>query len=276
MQTKASQTAVLARGQFFGSSVASRELGGSCLTIRKYEAGTSLGWHGHGSPYLTFVLRGGYRERLRSRVRDCAEQQLVLHPAGEVHADEFAGASHLLNIELDAAWLRSVAVPESSLDSASVVASAEISAIMGRAAREIRITDAASSIVVEGLMLELLGELARQGSRDRAPHWLRGVRDEIAARFREPLSLARLAEIAAVHPVHLARSFRQHFGRTVGEEIRHQRIEHAKARIRAGVPLAEVALEAGFADQSHLTRTFRCITRLTPSEYRRAGRVPRR
>jgi AraC-like DNA-binding protein len=35
-------------------------------------------------------------------------------------------------------------------------------------------------------------------------------------------------------------------------------------------PIAQIALDAGFADQSHLTRAFKQHTGLTPAEYRRA------
>jgi AraC family transcriptional regulator len=41
----------------------------------------------------------------------------------------------------------------------------------------------------------------------------------------------------------------------------------------SALPLAEIALAAGFTDQSHLTRVFRRQTRMTPSEFRRASRA---
>jgi len=261
---------------FFGAPVVARQFGRFQLSLTEYAGGTSLPWHVHDQAYLCFVVRGRYRERLRGGARECGAEQMIVHPAGEVHADEFAARSRCLNIEMEAEWLRSIAARGAMLDAPAVYASADISAIVARAGREVRTNDALSPMIVEGIMLELLGELARGRETDRAPRWLLGVRDEVAASFRRPPSLASLAAGAAVHPVHLARSFRRRFGCTVGDMIRRLRVDAAKRAIRAGLPLCDVAADAGFADQSHLARTFRAVTGMTPSDFRRAHRVKRR
>jgi AraC family transcriptional regulator len=98
---------------------------------------------------------------------------------------------------------------------------------------------------------------------------LRDVRDLIAAHYTEPLDLADLAALLGIDSVHVARAFRQHYGCTVGDRIRELRIERAKTRIAAKMPLSEVALDAGFADQSHFTHTFRRAPGVTPSVWGR-------
>jgi AraC family transcriptional regulator len=263
---------LLGRGQFLGAQVAAEQLGGFLLSVTDYPRGATLRWHGHDEPYLTYVVRGLYRERTRSTLRDCLRHHLVIHPPGEIHSDEFTAAARCLNIHIDREWRsrfdRALAAP-------AVAASSVISALVARAARELRSPDGVSPMVIEGLMLELFGELARSRTPDRAPGWLHAVRDEIESRFREPLTLGSLASGASVHPVHLARTFRRHFGRTVGEMIRELRVQYARTGIRSGIPLRQLAAEAGFADQSHLTRTFRALTGTTPAEYRRAKGLPR-
>jgi transcriptional regulator GlxA family with amidase domain len=44
-------------------------------------------------------------------------------------------------------------------------------------------------------------------------------------------------------------------------------VRHAKSLLRAGLPIALVAAEAGFYDQAHLTRHFKRIVGLTPGRY---------
>jgi AraC family transcriptional regulator len=70
--------------------------------------------------------------------------------------------------------------------------------------------------------------------------------------------------------VRLARTFRRQRGESVGDCVRRLRVESARRLLEDGrQPLSEVALAAGFADQSHFTRVFRRLTGMTPGEYRR-------
>ncbi|HEV7919657.1 MAG TPA: AraC family transcriptional regulator [Thermoanaerobaculia bacterium] len=260
----------LARNEFFGVRVAARQLGGFALSLTRYST-PSLPWHGHEEAYLTFVISGRYRERLRGGARDCLSRALVLHPAGEHHADEFASrAAVCLNLHFDRSWLRALATRGDSFERSAVLFTPSTSAIGARLAREFRRNDDLSPIAVEGLLLELFAETARSSaSGARAPAWLRKAHAIVTARFAAPPTLRTLAAEVSVHPVHLARAFRQHYGCTVGDLVRDLRVAFARERIRSGCPLATIATEAGFADQSHFTRTFRVATGMTPAEFRR-------
>jgi AraC family transcriptional regulator len=82
-----------------------------------------------------------------------------------------------------------------------------------------------------------------------------------------------LAQSVGVHPVTLARAFRQAFGCTVGEYVRHLRIERAAHQLAGTeLSLAEIALAAGFSDQSHFSNLFRHHTGLSPSKFRQVVR----
>jgi AraC family transcriptional regulator len=68
----------------------------------------------------------------------------------------------------------------------------------------------------------------------------------------------------------LSREFRRYYSCTVGEYVRHLRIEYACRLLSASnASLAEIALAAGFFDQSHFARNFKWQTGMTPHEYRR-------
>jgi transcriptional regulator GlxA family with amidase domain len=88
---------------------------------------------------------------------------------------------------------------------------------------------------------------------------------------------AELARAAGLSPAHLTRLFT----RTVGAPPRHfllwLRVRRARELLDQGLPLAQCATEAGFADQSHLHRAFVRIMGLTPGQYaaaRSAGLPP--
>jgi AraC family transcriptional regulator len=132
---------------------------------------------------------------------------------------------------------------------------------------------AASSLAIEGLALELIAEVSRPvgGScPERSPRWLGKARDFLDAHFREDVSLAATAAAAGVHPSHLARVFRRQLGSSVGEYVRAARVDFACRELARGEqPLAQIALAAGFTDQSHLARCVRQRTGMTPGAFRR-------
>jgi AraC family transcriptional regulator len=76
-----------------------------------------------------------------------------------------------------------------------------------------------------------------------------------------------------VHPSHLARSFRTYYRESLGGCARRLRLEWAAEKLaRSDVPLASLATEAGFVDQSHFTRAFKGQFGMTPARYRAAHR----
>ena len=85
----------------------------------------------------------------------------------------------------------------------------------------------------------------------------------------EALTLAEVAAVGGVHPAHLAREFRRHHHTSVASYVRCLRLTWAQGRLASsGDSIASVALEAGFADQSHFTRAFRRHSGLTPHAFR--------
>jgi AraC family transcriptional regulator len=148
-----------------------------------------------------------------------------------------------------------------------------IRGLVARAAEEFRSRSTAFELSVEGLLLELWAAVARhqtRGAEPGTPQWLVRARDYLHAHFREKLTLADIAAAAGVHPVHLAQVHRRLYGKTVGECVRELRIEFAcRALANPELSISRIALDAGFADHGHLTRSFRSGTGLTPSRYRR-------
>ena len=98
---------------------------------------------------------------------------------------------------------------------------------------------------------------------------VRAVCDYLAANRSEQVSLDALSEIAGLSKYHLLRAFTKETGITPYSYLETIRIDRAKTLLRQGVPAAEVALCAGFSDQSHFTNVFKRFNGLTPGQYRR-------
>lgn len=232
-----------------------------------YQAGQRLAHHEHESPYYCFVITGGYFEARPGQGYECAPCSLLFHPAGEAHANTFGSVpTRCFNIQVPASASRPP-VPHSPLH---IVAGQPV-ITAARMYREYRRRDEVSALILEGLALELAGECFRnhQSQQTLRPDWARRCWDLLHDRFLEPLTLSAVAADLDVHPAHLARTFRRAYGCSVGELLRKLRVEWAATAI-AGTerPIASIASETGFSDQSHFTRVFKKLAGVTPGQYR--------
>jgi AraC family transcriptional regulator len=89
--------------------------------------------------------------------------------------------------------------------------------------------------------------------------------------FLERISLTAAASFAGVHPAHLSRAFRSYYVCTLSDYLRHLRLEQAKRELTtSSTPLSEIALAAGYSDQSHFSTAFRRHTGFSPGQFRRS------
>jgi AraC-like DNA-binding protein len=98
-----------------------------------------------------------------------------------------------------------------------------------------------------------------------------GVRELLQDAGPADLSISELAEVAGCSRYVAYRAFTGVYGLTPSEYQRQLRLRAARGLLAAGVPPAQVAAEAGFADQAHLTRWFRRCYGVTPAAYRAAA-----
>jgi AraC family transcriptional regulator len=263
----------LGEGVYLGAMVRSLAVAGVSLSETRYAAGTRLRAHRHERAYFCLIRRGAYEEEYGGRHRSCGPLMLAYHPPGEVHTERFGSAEvRSFNIELAPRWL-SGAATRAALGGPFDSRDGRLVGTALRLLEEFESPDHCSPLVVEGLTLELLGRAAREARRESsAPAWLRRVRELLDERCSESFALADLAAEAGVHAGHLACAFRRHFGSSIGDYVRRQRVLLAcRGLAESDKPLAEIALETGFADQSHLTRVFKRQLGYTPAAYRKLG-----
>jgi AraC family transcriptional regulator len=259
-------------GQFLGELLRCHSFSGLSLTETRYPPGACLPRHCHEYAYFCLIRRGTYREEYGGRQRWCGPLMLAFHPPEEMHAEHFDGEEvRSFNVEITPSWVRGFADAALPLDQPFDTRGGPSVGVAVRLFDEFMHFDASSQLIIEGLMIELLGLCDREvRSAAAVPHWLWCVREQLTDRCAEALTLAELAAEAKVHPGYLTSAFRRHFGCTVGEYVRRQRVALACRHLAGSdTPLADVALLAGFADQSHFTRTFKRQLGFTPAAYRK-------
>jgi AraC-like DNA-binding protein len=100
---------------------------------------------------------------------------------------------------------------------------------------------------------------------------LRHVLEFIQTHIHQAMPLERLAAAVATSPFHFHRQFKGSTGKTPHQYIIEVRMERARALLsESDLPLAEIAMQVGFADQSHFSTAFRRTTSMTPRSYRNA------
>ncbi|MBB5400411.1 AraC family transcriptional regulator [Paraburkholderia youngii] len=106
-----------------------------------------------------------------------------------------------------------------------------------------------------------LPERAASGQLARAAEY-------IAENCTRALKLDDVCAAAGLSASHLIRAFKLRYGMTPHAYLINRRIQYSRAQLRRGALIADVALDAGFADQAHLQRTFKRLVAATPGQYR--------
>ncbi len=263
----------LKAGQFYGTTSQALSANGYRFTEKTYSSRSTLPTHAHELSHFCFVLAGNYQEHVGGKLFERAPAALVYYPPDVSHGEEhFTSGRHLL-VEIDFTGLEKVRDYGARLSEPVLVGSESSLWLAARMYREFTERDRFSSLVLESITTELLVAASRQVTRRperRPPPWLERVKEFLRENCAEPPALDELAMAAGVHPTHLARVFRRFERCTVGDYIREARINYARQRmLRSKDSLVEIALAAGFADQTHFTRSFKRITGMTPTEFRR-------
>ena len=258
-----------ARPITLGRPLQTLSAGGFIVVESVYAPSLSLPQHGHDEAALCFATRGSFEESIGRRTVTCERYDVMVRPEGVRHSNRYdARGTRCVLIGVPQESLQRLRPHTKLFDSGGPLPRGAGRSILMRIQHELAACDASSPISIEGLVLELIGESSRP-QRGAAPRWLHDARDFIHAHWPERPSLADIARAGGIHPANLVRGFRAHLRCSPGEYVRRLRIEHAKNALASSRrPIAEIALEAGFYDQSHFTNAFRRLTGMTPAEFR--------
>jgi AraC family transcriptional regulator len=266
-------------GQFLGQAVTGRTFRDFSLIESRYAAKQCLSRHSHERPYISILLRGSYTERCGSRAWDCSAGQVIFHGGGEVHSNQFfEDGGELLNLEILPSFAQRLSEDGIRTDLRTHIKDPGCFELALRLHWELRSPDSLSGLAIEGVVMELAAHVLRRciPQQGQEGHWVERVKAILREQFTEPPSLNELAQTVHVHPVHLARTFRQRLRCTVGDYVRMLRVEAAYQKLRhTDLPIASIAADTGFADQSHLCRTLKRYTGMSPLCLRRQGLTAR-
>lgn len=259
-------------GEYYGSVLRRRQFHGVVMSEVKHPQPRALPQHSHEFGFFSFFLNGDYEEWYGRQTVTHKPKTLMWHPASLHHQDAVGQRGcHFFNTEVSASWLERLRDHAAIVSDPFVLPQAEAGWLMMRLYKEFNSADEGSELAMEGLLLELLALLARRQSsvEQQKPLWLRRVEARLRDEFAGKLTMTELAAEAGVHPVHLATTFRRFHHTTVSEFVQQLRVEAACEMMREpAASLSEIALQLGFADQSHFSRIFHRLTGMPPKAWR--------
>ncbi|MBK7404839.1 MAG: helix-turn-helix transcriptional regulator [Phycisphaerales bacterium] len=241
------------------------------ISHKSYSEAFAQDWHEHEEAAIDFVLDGEGEGTYAGRC--------VASRAGAV--EYFApGIRHRFRSGPRGIRTLHVVIPSSQVRESGICAQVLVRALDGSSVSslavallcELSAAGEPDTLLLESLamrMLEEVGGAALEPPDEGA--WIAQVRELLLSEPERAKSLGAIAEHVGRHPSHVARHFQRSVGVSVGEFGRRVRLARAARAMAASPPrsIAAIALDLGYADQAHFTRSFRAAHGCTPAEFRR-------
>jgi AraC family transcriptional regulator len=242
--------------------VAARTACGQLLTLTSHRCDDRIPPHKHANDYVCIVLAGGFAEQEGSRAHERLSGCFFTHHAGETHHDRFGPRGAMcVNLHIPAGE-RGPAM-EGVCPAPTRVIAQSLAFELAASSRD--------DLAMASLAAEIMGGLrpAARQNPDRGP-WIGRIVEAISDEPERRWTLGELAGLANRHPVHLAQAFRARTGLSLGAFQRLRRLTSVSLALRHGTtPLATLAAEFGYCDQSHMNSEFRSAFGVSPGRYRR-------
>ena len=224
--------------------------------------------HYHDNAHFSFVISGGCAEKKKSNY-ERLPGSLTYYDAGEIHQIiKVTQPSYHVNFELSPSFYKTYEIAPATI-SMALAKHPYAKIMMLKVHGELNMAEADSLNGLEMILLNLIQETAKI-NRPEIPNWVKTLKEVLNDCWKEPITLAQLSIACDVHPVTISKYFPHYFSCTLSEYLRKQRVHHAIEMIKQStMHLSSIAYACGFADQSHFIRTFKSMTGLLPTGYKK-------
>jgi len=235
---------------FHGHEDGSVRLQGERVGLAHHRAGQETPRHAHAAACLHVVLRGVYVEHSRTGTVVACPGDVVFKQPEVEHWNLFGTVgAETLRCELTSEWKAAGIGTLLTTDRIGLERCRRVGRALRRSAHDVR----ASTLAAIAPQTELLDFLRRH--------------------FRERIVLSDVARCLHVDRSHLTRQFTRDFGASPQNYVACKRVAWTAERLALGASdLADIALAAGFCDESHCIRTFKRLLGLTPLRWSRRVR----
>ena len=254
----------LSSEKYFGKTAINKRLNNFHLSLTTYYDPIPIPLHCHENPYLSVNLGCVYKEVNTTSERTIQSGEIILRPTHYEHKNIFSkGNGICFNLEIInlsnseiAHLFQDVAIKPTGLEWYKLV----VAFINNYPPDEL-----------ECLIQETLLNDAEAVYSIRKPIWFKKIIAQIQEEYDTTLSLDYISKTVNLHPIYMARKFKQLSGLTIGEYIRKVRTEKAFNLLSSSQnSLTDVGLQAGFYDLPHFSKTFQTTFGQNPQNFRAA------
>ena len=262
------QALSLSKGQYSGKVEKLQFLKGITLgstSYQKHERQSLM--HYHQNPHISLLLQGHHLERRKGKEYHRNPGDIIFCRAGERHQFLTAQSARNINIELEPDFLQQYEITENQIEQALNQLDVKLKILKMFHELTMQGKDMESSIQM--LLLDLLHQEKKEIS-NAPPAWFDSLLVLMHETWMEALTLEDLSQELGVHPVSISKYFTKFLGCTFGEYRRKLKVSKSLELIKnSQLNITEIAYQAGFADQSHFSRSFKSMVGFTPKAFQK-------
>ena len=258
---------------FFGEHSDAQTAGRFFVSNSLHGQGVVSPPHSHDYGCVHFVLDGQYCEKIGNETFEVKSGQALYKPPEAVHSNQFKHTfASTRRIEIHNHDQSMIRLPDRPMH----LKDPWFAGLFSRLGQELQHDDDLTSFAIENISWEVMCQVVRKdrrsdGDSQRFENDRRVARaiEILEQQYMSPPKIGDLASSLNIHRSQLSRLFKKQTGQTFAAFVRSVRIQRAMKLLQeTSMPLAEIAFECGFSDQSHFSRSFRTVTKRTPSEIR--------
>lgn len=260
----------LAPGEYFGNSLNTAENDYLKLCVTRYGKDINVEKHNHENTYLSLLFSGTYLEESNGNKQRVMAGDALLRPNGYEHQNYFDESDGTcFNIEFKKDWFKSTDQGKGFENKGLKKFKASNYPSLYKLLLSLRYNNNIESSFeyVYHWYSAFFPEKDEKVNRDWVKQVVAIINDEVG-RFH---SLDNLANRVYVHPVYLARAFKEQQGFTIGEYQLKVKVEKAlDLLLNSSKCISSISFETGFYDDSHFIRSFKSVYGIPPNKFRKS------
>ncbi|KOY86400.1 hypothetical protein AD998_09810 [bacterium 336/3] len=257
----------LKEGEYLGQNIKSVDNSFLNLSITSYEPYCKIVNHYHDNDYISILVKGHYYEKNKVENNLISVGQILFRPQTYNHENQFESwGGTCFNIEFKSEWQKEIDTP---LVLPSKFTNYKTGTFPSLYKLLVHFQNQNRGDMDFEFICDWLFELnQKQLSKGHLP-WIDKIIQILEKEINSFHTLQSLSERVHVHPIYLARAFKEKKGLTIGEFQLKMKLENAISMLMNSIlTISEISFLNGFFDDAHFIRSFKSVYAISPHQFR--------